>query len=101
VEAGRAPVPDTDASGPAPAGSATNGHLRGNTEFWLILLAGALGVMLAVLGLVSSGGTTTPAVQLPGAPGLPTGPGGRSQPPTVFPTDFQTGFPSRTLTPSW
>jgi hypothetical protein len=90
VEAGRAAVPDTDVSGSAPAGSATNGHPRGNTEFWLILLAGALGVVLAVLGLVSSRGTATPAVQLPGVPGLPTGPGGLSPPPT----DFQTGFPS-------
>jgi hypothetical protein len=93
VEAGRAAVPDTDVSGHASAGSAANGRLRGNTEFWLILMAGALGVVLAVLGVVSSGGTTAPAVQLPGIPGLPTGPGGLPQPPTGFPTGFPTGSP--------
>jgi hypothetical protein len=94
VEAGRAAVPDIDVSGHAPAGSTASGRLRGNTEFWLILVAGALGVVLAVFGLVSSRGTTAPAVQLPGIPGLPTGPGGLPQAPTDFPTGFPTGFPS-------
>ncbi len=55
-----------------------------------MLLAGALGVVLAMLGLVSSCGTPTPAVQFPGAPGLPTGPGGVPK----LPTDYPTGFPS-------
>ncbi|WP_239342235.1 hypothetical protein [Frankia sp. CiP3] len=68
--------------------------MRTNVPFLLVLAAGVLGVALAILGLASSCGVAAPTVQLPGVPGLPTGPGGMPQLPTSLPTDFPTDLPT-------